>query len=53
MFFIDPASGIAAVFGTQVVPPANAKSIAVYKRLEALTYAAVNNAKSEGRPESK
>ncbi|KAF8186232.1 beta-lactamase [Pholiota molesta] len=53
MYFIDPASGIAAVFGTQVVPPANAKSIAVYKRLEALTYAALNNAKSERRTESK
>jgi hypothetical protein len=50
--FIDPVSGIAVVFGTQVVPLANAKTVAVWARLEALIYAALNSATSAERLKS-
>lgn len=39
--FIDPESGIAVVFGVQVVPVPDMKTISVRLKLEALIYAAL------------
>ncbi|KAF9485646.1 beta-lactamase/transpeptidase-like protein [Pholiota conissans] len=44
--FIDPVSGIAVVFGTQIVPQANAQTMAVWTKLEALIYAALDQSAS-------
>jgi len=40
--FIDSESGIAAVFGVQVVPVPDLKTVSVWSKLEALIYAALN-----------
>uniref|UniRef100_A0A8H7XU60 Beta-lactamase-related domain-containing protein n=1 Tax=Psilocybe cubensis TaxID=181762 RepID=A0A8H7XU60_PSICU len=39
--FIDPTSGIAVVFGIQIVPTADMEALKVWSKLEALIYAAL------------
>lgn len=41
-FFIDPATGIAAVFGTQILPFPDPQVAALWERLERALYAGLS-----------
>ncbi|TEB26819.1 beta-lactamase [Coprinellus micaceus] len=49
-FFLDPSSGIAVVFGSQMVPPGDEKVIKLQQDLERALYASLEYADLEARP---
>jgi CubicO group peptidase (beta-lactamase class C family) len=49
-FFLDPTSGIAVVFGSQMVPPGDEKVIKLQQDLERALYASLEYADLEARP---